>query len=94
MLDGVLTAEYWTQAHDNRGKSGLDMLVGVRYELLDVRQNRGHDDLFLTGFVQVCAEIFDLCGGRSADFGFSVLEEILESWNQICFRDLGSDGLL
>lgn len=87
-------AEYGTQAHNDTGEGGLDVLIRIGDELLDKRQYVGHDDGLLVERIEILAEVADLVGGGGSHLGLRVLEEDLEGGDQVGARDLLADGLL
>lgn len=79
MLDGGVLADDRRQAHDHRRQRGLDVLVGVGHQLLDVRQNVLHDGGFAGVRDQLVAEVFHFVGDRGADLGFHVFQQGLRN---------------
>ena len=56
-FDSLVFAEDGRESHDDGGEGRLDVLVGVGDELLDARQDAGHDHLLLVVSGQVLAEL-------------------------------------
>lgn len=68
-------AENWGQAHNDAGESSFDMLVRIGDELLDVRQDAGHDQTLAISRVEGLTEILHLISSCSPDFGFRIFQK-------------------